>query len=42
MSNQTGDRYTCSDPECGCEIEVKRPCNAFEESSASSEQTLKR
>lgn len=27
MSNQIGDRYTCSDPNCGCEIEVKHPCN---------------
>ena len=27
MSNQIGDRYTCSDPNCGCEIEVKQPCN---------------
>ncbi len=25
MSNQTGDRYTCSNVNCGCEIEVKRP-----------------
>ncbi len=27
MSNQTGDRYSCSDPNCGCEIEIQRPCN---------------
>jgi hypothetical protein len=25
MSNQRGDRYTCSDPNCGCEVEVKEP-----------------
>ncbi len=27
MSNQIGDRYTCSDPNCGCEVEIERPCN---------------
>lgn len=27
MSNQIGDRYTCSDPHCGCEIEIERPCS---------------
>ncbi len=27
MSNQIGDRYTCSDPNCGCEIAIERPCN---------------
>lgn len=27
MSNRPGDRYTCSNPECGCEIEIKEPCN---------------
>jgi hypothetical protein len=36
MSNQIGDRYTCSDPNCGCEIEVKSPCNMFDGRSASS------
>jgi hypothetical protein len=25
MSNQIGDRYSCSDPNCGCEIEIERP-----------------
>jgi len=35
MSNQIGDRYTCSDPNCGCEIEVKSPCNMFDGRSAS-------
>ena len=28
MSNQVGDRYICSDPNCGCEIEVKSACAA--------------
>lgn len=27
MSNRTGDRYSCSNPDCGCEIEIKEPCN---------------
>jgi hypothetical protein len=25
MSNQIGDRYVCSDPNCGCEVEIRRP-----------------
>jgi hypothetical protein len=29
MSNQVGDRYTCSDPKCGCEVEIQRPCSTF-------------
>jgi hypothetical protein len=33
MSNQTGDRYTCTDPNCGCEIRVERPCNAISSGS---------
>ena len=28
MSNQTGDRYTCTDPNCGCEIRIERPSNS--------------
>jgi hypothetical protein len=28
MSNQTGDRYSCSNPACGCEIQIQRPCNS--------------
>ncbi len=28
MSNRRGDRYTCTDPNCGCEIEVKAPCGS--------------
>ncbi|MGA8035364.1 MAG: hypothetical protein WB985_05275 [Candidatus Acidiferrales bacterium] len=39
MSNQTGDRYQCLDPNCGCELEVKRPCataaSVWRETSAS-------
>jgi hypothetical protein len=27
MSNQIGDRYSCSDPNCGCEVTIDRPCN---------------
>jgi hypothetical protein len=27
MSSQVGERYRCSDPECGCEIEVKSASN---------------
>lgn len=24
MSNRTGDRYACGNPNCGCEVEVRR------------------
>jgi hypothetical protein len=24
MSNRSGDRYACGDPNCGCEVEVRR------------------
>lgn len=30
MSNRTGDRYTCTDSNCGCEIEIKNPCSMVE------------
>jgi hypothetical protein len=30
MANSIGDRYTCSDPNCGCEIEVLRPSSTVE------------
>jgi hypothetical protein len=33
MSNQIGDRYSCSDPNCGCEIEIERPCNMLSSGS---------
>jgi hypothetical protein len=33
MSNQVGDRYACSDPNCGCEIEVKAACAAGQDES---------
>ena len=32
MSNQVGDRYTCTDPDCGCEIEIKAPSRTADES----------
>src|SRR5205085_2235175 len=32
MSNQVGDRYTCTDPDCGCEIEIKTPSRTADES----------
>ena len=38
MSNQIGDRYTCSDPNCGCEIELKKPCNMTEIAGASEKE----
>jgi hypothetical protein len=28
MSNRVGDRYTCMDPNCGCEMEVTRACES--------------
>jgi hypothetical protein len=30
MANLIGDRYTCSNANCGCEIEVLRPSNIVE------------
>jgi hypothetical protein len=30
MSNQTGDRYTCTDPNCGCEIRIERPSGTLQ------------
>jgi hypothetical protein len=30
MSNQIGERYRCTDPDCGCEVEIKRPCGVSE------------
>lgn len=26
MSNEIGDRYTCTDPNCGCELVIEKPC----------------
>lgn len=34
MSNQVGDRYVCSDPNCGCEIEVRAACAAGQDETA--------
>ena len=31
MSNLIGERYQCSDPDCGCEIEILRPCRMLDE-----------
>ncbi|HEY8055875.1 MAG TPA: hypothetical protein VIE13_08185 [Terriglobales bacterium] len=28
MAMETGERYTCSNPDCGCEIEVTRGASA--------------
>lgn len=28
MSNRTGDRYACGDPNCGCEVEVRQASGA--------------
>jgi hypothetical protein len=36
MSNQTGDRYMCSNATCGCEIEVKRPAAGAESTGVTS------
>src|SRR5207302_11515925 len=36
MSNQIGDRYTCSDPNCGCEVTISRPCSMVPSSSDNS------
>jgi hypothetical protein len=33
MSNQIGDRYTCSDPNCGCEVVIESPCGLLTSSS---------
>jgi len=33
MSNQVGDHYTCSNSDCGCEIEIERPCSMLSEES---------
>jgi hypothetical protein len=40
MSNQTGDRYTCTDPNCGCELRVERPCSMVAGSEYSSESNV--
>ena len=28
MKANTGERYQCTDPECGCEVEITAPCRA--------------
>jgi hypothetical protein len=39
MSNQTGDRYTCTDPNCGCEIRIERPCSMMPSGSEYSSES---
>jgi hypothetical protein len=40
MSNEIGDLYACSDPSCGCEVEIERPCSSVpSETSSSVERT---
>jgi hypothetical protein len=41
MANSIGDRYTCSDTSCGCEIEVQRPSSKLE-GEAKSEVRVRR
>lgn len=33
QTNQIGEIYRCSDPDCGCEVEILRGCGAVESSS---------
>ena len=40
MSDQTGDRYSCTDPNCGCEIRIERPCTMVPGSTYSSESNV--
>jgi hypothetical protein len=37
MSNRSGDLYRCSDPDCGCEVEVRRPSEAVGTSSSATQ-----
>jgi hypothetical protein len=39
MSNQIGDRYSCSDPNCGCEIEIERPCSMLASETGEIDET---
>jgi hypothetical protein len=39
MSNQTGDRYTCTDPNCGCEIRIERPSGTMSAGSSYSSES---
>lgn len=32
MANEIGERYICSDPNCGCEVELVLPCHLHAES----------
>ena len=33
--NSIGDRYTCTDSACGCEIEMKQPCRILDRDAES-------
>lgn len=33
MNSQVGDRFTCSNANCGCEVEIKQPSNMSAERS---------
>jgi hypothetical protein len=37
MSNRSGDLYRCSDPDCGCEVELRRPSEAVGASSSATQ-----
>ena len=36
MNSQVGDRFTCSNANCGCEVEIKQPSNMSTERSGES------
>ncbi len=36
MANQIGEHYVCSNPDCGCEVEIVLPCGAKRGSGRSS------
>ena|SRR5579871_6831827 len=40
MSNQTGDRYSCSNPNCGCEVQIQRPCSSVASNANVASSTL--
>jgi hypothetical protein len=39
MNTHVGERYQCSDPNCGCEIEITAPCRMGENSTAGSQRS---
>ena len=42
MTNQIGERYICSDPNCGCEVEIILPCGARGESGRRAAENTRR